>query len=557
MYHYDSKQNFYGNNNVSTKDGTVLQWRGTNGIQHNGSVPNAGTPNNGGINATVRSSNGSCNGGLICSGGSEDSGGSDAAPGPDQLEGPGTIADDPIHLKRRVGLVSGVALIVGTMIGSGIFVSPSGLLVRTGSIGMSFIIWMACGLLSLLGALAYAELGTMNTSSGAEYAYFMDAFGAPPAFLFSWVSTLVLKPSQMAIICLSFAKYAVEPFVSECEPPDFIVKIVALLAVVLILFVNCYSVNLATCVQNIFTAAKLVAVLIVIIGGGYKLAEGNTQHLRDPFEGTYYNFGSIATAFYTGLWAYDGWNNLNYVTEEIKNPSRNLPLSIIIGIPLVTICYALINVSYLAVMSPQEMIDSEAVAVTFGNRLLGMMAWLMPLSVTVSTFGSANGTLFAAGRLCFAASREGHLMDILSYVHIRRFTPTPGLMFHSLIAGAMVLYGTIDSLIDFFSFTAWIFYGGSMLALIVMRYTKPNYPRPYKVPLIIPILVLVISIYLVVAPIVENPTIEYLYAATFILTGMIFYVPFVHYGYHLRCLDGMTVFLQLLLEVAPTQTMFE
>lgn len=280
----------------------------------------------------------------------------------------------------------------------------------------------------------------MNTSSGAEYAYFMDAFGAPPAFLFSWVSTLVLKPSQMAIICLSFAKYAVEPFVAECEPPDFIVKIVALLAVVLILFVNCYSVNLATSVQNIFTAAKLVAVFIVIVGGGWKLAEGNTQHLRDPFDGTYYNFGSIATAFYTGLWAYDGWNNLNYVTEEIKNPSRNLPLAIIIGIPLVTVCYALINVSYLAVMSPQEMIDSEAVAVTFGNRLLGVMAWLMPLSVTISTFGSANGTLFAAGRLCFAASREGHLMDILSYVHIRRFTPTPGLMFHVSICNTILQF---------------------------------------------------------------------------------------------------------------------
>lgn len=101
-----------------------------------------------------------------------------------------------------------------------------------------------------------------------------------------------------------------------------------------------------------------------------------------------------------------------------------------IGIPLVTICYALINVSYLTVMSPLEMMTTEAVAVTFGNRLLGVMSWLMPLSVTISTFGSANGTLFAAGRLCFAASREGHLLDILSFVHIRRYTPAPGLIFH-------------------------------------------------------------------------------------------------------------------------------
>uniref|UniRef100_A0A182PEE0 b(0,+)-type amino acid transporter 1 n=1 Tax=Anopheles epiroticus TaxID=199890 RepID=A0A182PEE0_9DIPT len=473
----------------------------------------------------------------------------------DALEGPGSAQNDIIHLKRRVGLFSGVALIVGTMIGSGIFVSPSGLLVRTGSIGVSFIIWMACGLLSLLGALAYAELGTMNTSSGAEWAYFMDAFGAWPAFLFSWVSTLVLKPSQMAIICLSFAQYAVEAFVSECDPPLSVVKMVAILAIVSILFVNCYSVNLGMAVQNVFTSAKLIAVLIVICGGAYKLCQGNTQHLQNAFSGATPSLGAIATAFYTGLWAYDGWNNLNYVTEEIQNPSKNLPRSIIIGIPLVTLCYALINVSYLAAMSPTEMIESEAVAVTFGNRILGVMAWLMPLSVTISTFGSANGTLFAAGRLCFAASREGHLLDILSYVHVRRLTPAPGLIFHSLIAGAMVLYGTIDSLIDFFSFTAWIFYGGAMVALIVMRYTKPNYPRPYKVPLIIPILVMVISGYLVAAPIIEKPQIEYLYAVLFILAGLIFYVPFVHYGYHPKFMDNVTLFFQMLFEVVPTTSM--
>ncbi|KAH8344769.1 hypothetical protein KR067_006840 [Drosophila pandora] len=471
------------------------------------------------------------------------------------LERNGSAQNHTVHLERRLGLFSGVALIVGTMIGSGIFVSPSGLLVRTGSVGVSFIIWLACGLLSLLGALAYAELGTMNTSSGAEWAYFMDAYGSAPAFLFSWVSTLVLKPSQMAIICLSFAQYAVEAFVTDCDPPRGVVKMVALVAIVMILFVNCYSVNLGMAVQNIFTAAKLVAVVIVICGGAYKLMQGNTQHLANAFNGPMPNVGAIATAFYTGLWAYDGWNNLNYVTEEIKNPSKNLPRSIIIGIPLVTLCYALINISYLAAMSPQEMIESEAVAVTFGNRVLGALAWLMPLSVTISTFGSANGTLFAAGRLCFAASREGHLLDILSYVHIRRLTPAPGLIFHSLIASAMVLHGTIDSLIDFFSFTAWIFYGGAMLALIVMRYTKPNYPRPYKVPIIIPVVVLAISVYLVAAPIFETPRIEYLYAMIFIFAGLIFYVPFVKLGMTPRFMNKVTLFFQLLLEVVPTSSM--
>ena len=148
---------------------------------------------------------------------------------------------------------------------------------------------------------------------------------------------------------------------------------------------------------------------------------------------------------------------------------------------MVTIIYVLVNISYLTVMSPGEMLVSDAVAVTFGNRILGVMAWLMPLSVACSTFGAANGTIFAAGRLCYVASREGHLVDVLSFVHVKKMTPAPAVLFHALVAVGMVLSGSIEGLIDFFSFTVWIFYGASMLALIVLRYREPKLHRPYKV----------------------------------------------------------------------------
>ena len=148
---------------------------------------------------------------------------------------------------------------------------------------------------------------------------------------------------------------------------------------------------------------------------------------------------------------------------------------------MVTIIYVLVNISYLTVMSPGEMLVSDAVAVTFGNRILGVMAWLMPLSVACSTFGAANGTIFAAGRLCYVASREGHLVDVLSFVHVKKMTPAPAVLFHALVAMGMVLSGSIEGLIDFFSFTVWIFYGASMLALIVLRFREPKLHRPYKV----------------------------------------------------------------------------
>lgn len=179
---------------------------------------------------------------------------------------------------------------------------------------------------------------------------------------------------------------------------------------------------------------------------------------------------------------------------------------------------------------------------------------MIPLGVVLSTFGAANGNLFTAGRLCYVASREGHLVDILSYVHVRRLTPSPALLFNSVVALAMIIPGDIEGLIDFFSFTAWIFYGAAMLALIVMRFTKKDAPRPYKVPIIIPIIVLIVSIYLVIGPIIDNPKVEYLYATIFIFAGFLFYIPFVHYKYVMPGMGWITTFLQLLLEVAPSSS---
>ena len=224
----------------------------------------------------------------------------------------------------------------------------------------------------MFGALAYAELGTMIPSSGAEYSYYLVAFGPFPAYMFSWVSTIIIKPSQLAIICLSFAEYVVEAFTYECAPSPDLLKMVGMTTVAVVTLVNCLSVKLATMVQNVFCFCKLLAIGIIIGGGVYQMSVGErgNDFLKDSNPEPP-SIGRIATAFYSGLWAYDGWNNLNYVTEEIINPKRNLPLSIIIAIPMVTICYLLVNISYLAVMSPSEMMISDAVAVVSHFRPFG------------------------------------------------------------------------------------------------------------------------------------------------------------------------------------------
>ncbi|XP_072169482.1 b(0,+)-type amino acid transporter 1-like [Diadema setosum] len=461
-----------------------------------------------------------------------------------------------VNMKRQVSLVSGIALIVGTMIGSGIFVSPKGVLRQTESVGMSLIIWMLCGVLSTIGALCYAELGTLIPKSGGEYSYLLDTFGSPFAFLFAWVSTLLVRPSSVAIISLSFAEYVVVPFFDgECGPPQATIKLVGAVCVILIVFINCASVKWATNVQNVFTAAKLLALAIIIVVGFIELGKGNTQYL-DPsvsFQGSATNVAAYGIAFYQGLWAYDGWNQLNYVTEELVNPYRNLPLAIIIGIPMVTILYLMVNISYFTVMSPEELLQSGAVAVTFSERTLGVMAWIMPAAVASSTFGAANGTLFTAGRLTYVAAREGHMIEVLSMIHVKRLTPFPAMIFTSILAIAMLIPSDFDTLVNYFSFAAWMFYGMTVSALLFLRYKHPEWKRPIKVPLILPIIVLIASIYLIIAPIIEEPALEFLYAFLFILSGLIFYIPFVYYKKELSFMKHITVFFQMLFEVAPTR----
>lgn len=213
--------------------------------------------------------------------------------------GPVSVPAIPLGLKRRVGLFSGIALIVGTMIGSGIFLSPRGVLQRTGSVGLSLVVWSLSGVVSLLGALCYAELGTLISKSGAEYSYILEAFGGPLAFLFCWISVFILKPAMLSIICLTLSEYIVIPLFPGCAMSLILIKTFTILSIVIITYLNCYSVNLATGTQNLFTAAKMIAIIIVVIGGILKIAQGEVQYLNTGFEGSKINFSDIATAFYS------------------------------------------------------------------------------------------------------------------------------------------------------------------------------------------------------------------------------------------------------------------
>lgn len=227
---------------------------------------------------------------------------------------------EKLRLKQEVGLISGVSLIAGTMIGSGIFMSPEWVLHHMGSPASSLLIWAACGVLAMFGALSYAELGTIIKESGGEYIYILRTFGSFPAFLFAYTSVILVRPAGLAAVCLSFAEYAVAPFYPGCSSPQVVVKCTAAACILILTIINCLNVRLAMSIMNIFTAAKLLALLVIVVGGLVLLAKGQTQNFQNAFQNTTAGIGAVGVAFYQGLWSYDGWNNLNYVTEELKKP---------------------------------------------------------------------------------------------------------------------------------------------------------------------------------------------------------------------------------------------
>ncbi|XP_028410019.1 b(0,+)-type amino acid transporter 1-like isoform X1 [Dendronephthya gigantea] len=450
-----------------------------------------------------------------------------------------------VSLKRDVGLLGGVAVIVGTMIGSGIFASPKGVLEASGSVGMALIVWAICGVLAVCGAMAYAELGTMIPSSGGEYVYLRESFGALPSFLYAWTACIVIKPSQLAIICLIFGEYIVTPFFPDCttrSDVQTIIKLLAALAIAIITIVNCLSVKLAARVQVFFMAAKLLALALIILTGIVRLFQGYTTELdgKHSFSGTatVSEIGLIGQAFYNGLWAYDGWNNLNYISEEVHDPNKNIPRAIGIGIPLVTFVYLLTNIAYFTVLSEQDIIEGGAVAVLFANKMFGVMAWIIPVFVACSTFGAANGSALSSGRVFYAASKNGELPKFMAMIHNARFTPIPGLIVQSIIAWLMLIPESsgFSTLIDYFTFASWVFYGATISGLLYMRFSKPNAERPFRVFFIFPVIIIIAALYLIIAPFSQNPLPSF-FCLLFIFAGVPVYFIFVYYKLSPQWLD--------------------
>lgn len=450
-----------------------------------------------------------------------------------------------VKLRKELGLLDGVAIIVGVIIGAGIFVSPKGVLQSAGSVGLALIVWILSGLLSLVGALCYAELGTMIPKSGGDYAYIGEAFGPLPAFLYLWVALFVIIPTGNAITALTFAQYSLQLAWPTCQPPQEAVRLLAAAVTCLLTALNCTNVKWVTRVQDFFVGAKIVALGIVVVTGLVFLGKGNTDNLSQPLQGSATDPGFIALSFYSGLFSYAGWNYLNFVTEEIKDPYKNLPRAIWISLPVVTVVYVLANVAYFAVLTRDEVLASDAVAVTFGDKMLSSMAWIMPLFVACSTFGALNGAIFASARLFFVGARQGHLPAAIALINVDRCTPVPSLVFLCVITLVLLVIKDVYVLINYLTFVESVFTTMSISGLLWLRYKQPKTHRPIKVHIVLPISFFIVCAFLVILPCYVSP-VEVGVGIAIIATGVPVYLVCVYWKKRPRWIHQTADFINLL-----------
>ena len=444
--------------------------------------------------------------------------------------------------ERRVTLLDGIALTVGVQIGSGIFSSPGVVTLNTGSIGASIVIWLLSGFLAWTGASSFAELGASIPLNGGSQAYLNYSFGPLSAFLYTWSALTALKPGAGAIIATIFGEYVARiifhatgkatdhPHETGLDGiPAWSIKLLAVAIVALITAAHAFSNKLGTRTQIATTLVKLLALAAVPILAIVQAARGKSSPssvkafsgISHLFEGSSTSPSSYALALYSGLWAYDGWDQSCFVAGEMKRVEKDLPKVIHISMGMVIMMFLSAVVAYFAVLPVELVKRTNTVALDFGSAIFGTVGGIIfAFLVAFSCFGALNGQIYTTARLILAASREGYLPERLGEVNRRTGTPVAALLLQLVLVSAFILLGSgFASLVNFYGVCSWTFYLASVLGLLVLRIKEPNLNRPYKTMLGTPILFAAVALFLLLMPIGSAP-LEGLAALLFIAAGV-------------------------------------
>jgi APA family basic amino acid/polyamine antiporter len=410
------------------------------------------------------------------------------------------------QLERKLGLWACISIVAGAIIGSSIFMKPATMASQLGSPILLLSVWIIAGAISIFGGMINSELGTLFPQTGGQYVYYRHMYGRFFAFVYGWSSFIVINTASMAGIAFLFAQYseyfhhlprfseATErsvsfsiPFIGSFYPLQNIgQKGLALLLVFGVTVVNIISVRMGAAIQVFFTIVKIAA-LLLLVGGIFFSGKGDVNNFIRPASSVAnYSIWNYITGFVAAasgaLAAYDGWNVLGYVAGEVKDPRRNLPRGVLMGISICIAMYLLTNLAYLYMIPAEEMQHSSLVASDAFQKVVGMAGGgLIAAMVMISTLGATNGNFLPCARVPFAMAEEGSFFQSIAKVHPQYKTPVNALWLQFILVALFIITGSFDALMDMFVFMSWVYYGFLGYGLILLRHKMPEAERSYKV----------------------------------------------------------------------------
>jgi basic amino acid/polyamine antiporter, APA family len=428
----------------------------------------------------------------------------DTPPSDDAATSPPRTAAN-VGLIPSLGLFTTIMMVVGGVIGSGIFKKSAVMAANVGSPEILLGIWFVAGLITLFGALTNAEVASIIPETGGQYIYFERMFGPFFAYLYGWAVFAVIQTGSIAAVAYVFAEYATKfvalpefknsiasisfhvPFIADLTPFASIgTKGLAALLVVILTAVNYIGVRFGGVVQNVFTIAKVTAMAVLFFAAFLLPTGGSIANLTTSSAVIHPTglalFAAMVAATQGAFWAYDGWNKLTYIAGEVKQPQRNIPLGLIVGMLIVIAIYMLINAAYSYVLPIDKMAGSKLVAADVAERCFAGGGRWIAAAVMISTFGTTNAIILASARVYFSMSRRNVFPQFLGRAHPRFHTPAASLVVQGIWSVVLLFSGTFDTLTDMLIFVTWVFYAFGAYGVFVLRKKQPDTPRPYKVP---------------------------------------------------------------------------
>lgn len=454
------------------------------------------------------------------------------------------------HLRRSIGLVSGIVFVISAVIGTGVFKKVAPMSAELQSPGLVLTAWLLAGLISLAGTLSNAEVASMLADSGGEYVYFRKIYNRFFAFLLGWTNFAVIRTASIASISYVFAQ-SLGSLITLPATPESLATInlfglypfdnlaVKGIAIALVLFLTVLNIRGLKMGENIsrFLTVTMIATMLIIIILGLVSEEGSWANIQQPsvnFDAEKMSGGALASAMalacLSAFWAFEGWNNLGYIGGEIRNPQRNLPWALTIGTLIIMTVYLLMNFVYFYVMPIDEIIQvhesKNGIAAVFAvKHFLGNGGGLaISLLILVTTFNCTSSTILLASRLFYAMAKDGLFFKSANYIHPVFNTPSKALWMQGVWSSLLILSGTFDQLTDMLIFASFIFYGATTLGVFLLRRKMPDVVRPYKVigyP-VVPALFLVFCAFLVINTLINRPS-EAISGLLLMATGLPFY----------------------------------